>query len=147
MQLLHYLLIICFINLYNSFTLIKYFSRYCKHKLFMGCDYYIDKDLHVYDYNDRVISYIELEHEKGYYYFASSFDEDDNRYDEELTQYIKCTLEPKMKPIMIYSNNTFNTLSFENKYKKMINYELDLLNKTWNDINKIIKIENRYKRE
>ena len=113
----------------------------------MGCDYYIDKDLHVYDYNDRVISYIELEHEKGYYYFASSFDEDDNRYDEELTQYIKCTLEPKMKPIMIYSNNTFNTLSFENKYKKMINYELDLLNKTWNDINKIIKIENRYKRE
>ena len=51
-----------------------------------------------------------------------------------------------MKPIVIYSNNTFHKLSFENKYKKIIDYDLNLYNKTWNDINKIIKVGNRYKR-
>ena len=51
-----------------------------------------------------------------------------------------------MKPIIIYSNNTFNKSSFENKYKKIIEDKLDLLNKTLNDVNKIIKIENRYER-
>jgi len=51
-----------------------------------------------------------------------------------------------MKPIVIYSNNTFNKLSSENKYKKIIEEEIKLFNKTWNDVSKIIKVENRYER-
>jgi hypothetical protein len=51
-----------------------------------------------------------------------------------------------MKPIVIYSNNTFNKLSFENKYKKIIETEIEIFNKTLNDVYKIIKIENRYER-
>jgi hypothetical protein len=112
----------------------------------MGCDYYIDKNLDVYDYNDNLISYINLEHERGYYWFTSLLDEDEDGYDEELTQYIKNTLEPSMKPIVIYSNNFFNKLSFENKYKKIVENELMLLNKTWYHVSKIIKTENRYER-
>jgi hypothetical protein len=112
----------------------------------MGCDYYIDKDLHIYDYNNTVFSYINLEHERGYYWFSSLLDEDEDGYDIELTKYIKTILEPNMKPITIYSNSTFSKLSFENKYKKIIDDDLKLYNKTWNDINKIIKIEHRYER-
>jgi hypothetical protein len=112
----------------------------------MGCDYYIDKDLHIYDYNDIIISYINVGHERGYYWFSSVLDEDEDGYDTELAQYIEHTLEPTMKPILIYSNNTFNKLSFENKYKKMIEEQIKIFNKTLNDVSKIIKIENRYER-
>jgi chromosomal replication initiation ATPase DnaA len=73
-------------------------------------------------------------------------DEDEDGYDEEYALYIKEKLEPSMKPIVIYSNNSFNKLSFENKYKEIIENELKFLNKTWNHINNIIKVENRYER-
>ena len=145
MQILNYILFISVINLSNSFSFINkiYYPNY---KLNMGCDYYIDKDLHIYDYNNTVFSYINLEHERGYYWFSSLLDEDEDGYDIELTKYIKTILEPNMKPITIYSNSTFSKLSFENKYKKIIDDDLKLYNKTWNDINKIIKIEHRYER-
>ena len=112
----------------------------------MGCDYYIDKDLHIYDYNDIEISYINVEHKKGYYWFISALDEDEDGYDDEVVQYKKQALEPSMKPIVIYSNKTFNKLSFQNKYKNIIETDIKIFNKTLNDVNKIIKIENRYER-
>ena len=152
MQILNYFLFVCFINLCNSFTLINkqitpnFLSRCCRNKLNMGCDYYIDKNLNIYDYNDKIISYINLEHERGYYWFTSLLDEDEDGYDIELKQYKKDKLTPNMKPIVIYSNNKFNKLSFENKYKKTVENELKIFNKTLNDVNKIIKIEDRYER-
>jgi len=144
MQILNYFLFISFINLYNSFILFNNINY--RYELKMSCDYYIDKDLDIYDYNNKVFSSINLEHERGYYWFASLLDEDEDGYDRELTQYIKNVLEPNMKPIIIYSNNTFNKLSYENKYKKIIEDNINLFNKTLNDVNKIIKIENRYER-
>ena len=148
MYIFNYVLFGFFINLCNSFILIhnqiSFISRY-RNKLNMGCDYYIDKDLHIYDYNDREISYINVEHERGYW-SISSLDEDEDGYDEEIIQYKKQHLEPSMNPIVIYSNNTFNKLSFENKYKKIIETDLEIFNKTLNDVYKIIKLENRYER-
>ena len=152
MQIFNYFLFVCFINLCNSFTLINkqirpnFLSRDYRNKLNMGCDYYIDKNLHIYDYNDKEISSINVEHERGYYWFMSVLDEDEDGYDVELAQYIKDTLTPSMKPIVIYSNNTFNKLSFENKYKKIIEDEIKICNKTLNDVKKILKIEDRYER-
>jgi hypothetical protein len=90
----------------------------------MGCDYYIDKNLEIYDYNDKEISYINLEHERSYYSFSSLLDEDEDKYETELAVYIEDILKPNMKPIVIYSNNTFNKLSSENKYKKIIEDDL-----------------------
>ena len=149
MQIFNYFLFVCFINLCNSF--VKqitpiFLSRYRRNKLNMGCDYYIDKDLHIYDYNDIEISYINIDHERGYYWFISTLDEDEDGYDDKVAQYKKQALEPTMKPIVIYSNNTFNKLSFENKYKEMIEIEIKRFNKTLNDVDKIIKVENRYER-
>jgi len=146
MIILNYMLFIFFINLCNSFTMIN--TKISPiNRLNMGCDYYIDKDLHIYNHNDKIFSYISLEHERGYYFFISSLDEDEDGYNAELTQYIQNTLEPKMKPIIIYCNNSFTKVSFEIKYKNIIEDELDLFNKTLNDVSKIIKIENRYNRE
>jgi hypothetical protein len=110
----------------------------------MGCDYYIDKDLHIYDYNNIIFSYINLEHERGYWY--DLFDEDEDGYEERLRQYKDERLEPQMAPIIIYSNKSFNKLSLEYKYKKIIEDDLKSFNKTLNDVSKIIKIENRYER-
>ena len=152
MQFFNYFLFGCFINLCNSFTLINkqftpnFLSKYYRNKLNMGCDYYIDKNLEIYDYNDKEISYINLEHERSYYSFSSLLDEDEDKYETELAVYIEDILKPNMKPIVIYSNNTFNKLSSENKYKKIIEEEIKLFNKTWNDVSKIIKVENRYER-
>ena len=75
------------------------------------------------------MSYINLEHERGYYRYFIVLDKDEN--DTEIAQYIKNKLTPNMKPVVIYSNNTFNKLSFEHKYKKIIDNDLMLLNKTW----------------
>jgi hypothetical protein len=149
MQILNYLLSLLFINLCNSFTLInkknnaKFLSR--DNKLIMGCDYYIDKRLYIYYHNDIGLSYINLDHNRGYYsnYFLS----DEHIYeDEDYDKYIKRILEPSMKPIVIFLNNTFCELYFEKKYKKIIEYELNISNKTWNDVNQIIKKEVRYER-
>ena len=148
MKILSYFLFICFINLCNSFTLIN--KKYCdnlisiqyKYKLYMGCDYYIDKNLLIYNYNDCIFSYINVESKKSYYNFIPILDEDET----EVTNYEKDILKQSMKSIVIYSNNTFNKLSFENKYKKIIEDELNLLKKTLNDVNKIVKIEKIYKR-
>jgi hypothetical protein len=112
----------------------------------MGCDYYIDKDLEIYDYNNKLFSSINLEHERGYYFYMSIFDEDEDGYEGDYTRYIKETLEPHMKPIVIYSNSSFNKLTFESKYKEKIQAELLIINKTLNDVFKIIKSESRYER-
>ena len=145
MQVLLYLLFIWSINWCSSFTT-PFISRIYKSPLNMGCDYYIDKELHIYDCSDVIISYVQLEHEKAYYWFVSSLDEDEDGYETEFERYKEETLEPRMKPIVIYTNNAFRKLSFEHKYKQLIDDELHSLNKTFDDVSRIVKIENRYER-
>lgn len=153
MQILHWLLFFFFSNLCHSFTVIhtKYFPTFFARKpysyqLNMGCDYYIDKELQVYYHNETIFSYIILEREKGYYMFGSTFDEDEDGYELQVAQYIKHELEPRMKPILIYENHTFQKESFERKYTQMIERDLHSSNKTWSNVDKILKIENRHER-
>jgi hypothetical protein len=51
-----------------------------------------------------------------------------------------------MEPIIIYINKNFTKLSFEQKYENRIESELEIYNKTWEDVNIIIKKEERYER-
>jgi hypothetical protein len=109
----------------------------------MGCDYYILKVLHIY-YNENDYLEIELERERCYYFY--SCDSDEENYEEQINEYIKDILTPKMKPIILYSNNNFTNSSFEIKYKTIVVDEINRNNKQWCDIHKIIKVEKRYKR-
>ena len=56
-----------FLNLYNSFILKNYVNNRIN-KIYMGCDYYIDKNLYIYDKSDTVLSYINLEKQKCYFW-------------------------------------------------------------------------------
>ena len=51
-----------------------------------------------------------------------------------------------MKPIVIYKDDVFCKPSFEDKYKNMILHHLPI-DKTWEDIAKVVKKESRYERD
>ena len=111
----------------------------------MGCDYYILKVLHIY-YNETDYLDFELEREKCYYYYHQ-YDNDEEDYEEKVNKYKEDILTPKMEPIMIYENNNFIKLSFETKYKTIIDNEINKNNMRWAHIHKIVKVEERYERE
>jgi len=52
-----------------------------------------------------------------------------------------------MNPIIIYTNNSFNKVIFEKKYKTLIENEINKYGKKWCEITKIIKVEDRFKRD
>jgi len=110
----------------------------------MGCDYYILKLLRIY-YNDNDYLEIEINREKGYYNDID-VDEDADDYDEKVCEYMEEVLKPTTEPIVIYSNNNFNKLSCQSKYESLVTSEINKNNKTWNEIKKIIKVEERYER-
>ena len=100
--------------------------------------------LHIY-YNEIDYLDFELNREKCYYYYQ--FDEDEEHYEDKISEYINNILKPKMKPIMLYDNNNFIQPSFETKYKTIIDNEINKNNMRWDNICKIIKLEERYERE
>lgn len=109
----------------------------------MGCDYYILKLLHIY-YNDKEYLEVELDFKKGYF-TDDDYDEDEDEedYAEKMGEYINYMLTPKMKPIIIYINDIFSKLSFEIKYKTLVENEIAKHGKEWSEITKIIKVEER----
>jgi hypothetical protein len=111
----------------------------------MGCDYYIVKSLYIY-YTDNTKTSIEVERDRGYYYY-DDMDEDEIDYETKLEEYVQKLLTPKMKPILLYSNNGFVKTTYADKYKNLIEYEILKNDKNWEDIVKIIKVESRYERE
>jgi hypothetical protein len=110
----------------------------------MGCDYYILKLLRIY-YNDNDYLELEIDRVRGYYNDAD-FDEDADDYEEWLNEHIKQMLTPKIAPIVIYNNNRFNKSSCESKYKMLVENEINKCGKTWSDVTKIIKVEERHER-
>jgi hypothetical protein len=109
----------------------------------MGCDYYIIKVLYVY-YNDNTYKSIEVDRDKGYFCF--DFDDDDPEYEKKMNEYIEKMLNPHMSPIILYDNYSFKNMSYQNKYKSLIENEISKYYKKWNDIKKIIKVEEREER-
>lgn len=117
----------------------------------MGCDYYISKYLLI-KFADKTNSLeIELERDQGYFDF--SLDEDDPTHDEKYEEYVKQTLSNTFTPIIIFQDNCFMNNKLENKYKLLIEEELEQYNKgrenkfEWKDIFKIVKKESRYERD
>jgi len=62
-----------------------------------------------------------------------------------MDDYKKNILETKIMPTLIYNNNTFYNLSFQKKYKNIIEQNIKDYGKEWKDIKEIVKKEERYK--
>jgi len=111
----------------------------------MGCDYYILKLLRIYYNKDEYLE-VELDRKRGYY-DDLQFDEDAEDYEEKMNEYTKQILTPKTNPIIIYTNETnFNKLSCKEKYKTLVENEINKHSKKWCEITKIIKVEERCER-
>lgn len=87
----------------------------------MGADFYILKVLKIYYSNSEYEDTIEISRERGDYDYEQ-FDEDEDDYDEKIKAYVSEMLVPRMNPIIIYDNKTFNKPSSKLKYKRMIIY-------------------------
>jgi hypothetical protein len=117
----------------------------------MGCDYYISTYLEIKFTSEMCCLHINLETNRGYYDF--NLDEDDPKYDEKCEEYVKQTLSNTFTPILIFENNQFLNSKLENKYKLLIEKELEQYNKhrennfEWKDIRKIVKKESRFERD
>lgn len=112
----------------------------------MGCDYYICKYLYIYYLNENIPCLIELSKEYGYFYYPN-LDSDDEEYEKINQKYINEQLKPSMKPIIIYENGKFIEENKENKYKTLVQNELNNQKKNWDNIKLITKVETRYERD
>jgi len=110
----------------------------------MGCDYYIVKLLHIY-YNVTEYLEIELDRERMYY-DEFDYDEDADDYHEKWEAYTSEILTPKMSPIVIYGDGRFRKEVFESKYKEIVDIKLHKHSKNWDEVVKIIKVEERHER-
>jgi len=126
------------------------FQHYKSNKIFMGCDYYILQNLYIY-YNDHSFHYINLHRDRGYY--SQIFDDfimNTISKDDSISKWKKIKnfhLEPRAVPFLIYNNNSFNNIYLSNKYKEIIDFQINNNNKTWDDIKEIVIIEERPERD
>jgi hypothetical protein len=105
----------------------------------MGCDYYIDTFLCIYCNSDTKPINLDLNHQKGYFFFP------DDLIEEEYKKEKKAIFESEIKPIIIYSNNDFSNSDYKDMYIHLINYKIMGFGKCWDDIKTITKNTDKYK--
>lgn len=120
-----------------------YNTRFILQKIIMACDYYIYTYLYIFfqtqtqtqPNNENIKSYvsISLPYQKGYFN-----DNDDDDADE-------VSLIPN-KPIIIYSKNKFESKTYEENYKNIVQDKLNTIDKKWENITMIKIIERRFER-
>lgn len=136
-----FIILYCCIEIFISIRF-QFYIKYISVTYIMGCDYYIRKILRIY-FDDEHLNFI-LDSERGYY--INLYDEDEEDYEIKVAEYIKQCLTVKTEPIIIYNNNKFNKLASETKYKSMVEHFINDCGKTFSDITKIIKVEERFER-
>lgn len=113
----------------------------------MGCDYYIYKQLHIY-YNEDANEYLDINihTERGYFHEDGTIDSDDEYADQHFADYVRFTLIPKMKPIILYDGKQWNKPETEVKYKNIVEKSLKEHNLFMTSVIKIVKVEERQER-
>ena len=96
--------------------------------------------LNIYYNNTEYLQLIIEKKEHNFYCYA---DEDDIMYEDEVIESRKRSLIVSKKPILIYENKSFNKLLCETKYKARVEKFINDCGRTWDDITKIIKVEER----
>ena len=105
----------------------------------MGCDFYIYTYLYVYFENKTSNIPILLNIEKCYFYVS------DNATEEEYENEIERQLNPR-DSIQIYSDNNFKNITYELKYKELIQNQLNKIDKNWENISIVEIVERRIER-
>lgn len=111
----------------------------------MGCDYYIVKALEITLTEEKYPLMIELERDYGYFDFC--IDSDDPAYDTKWDEYRKKRLKSVMLPIVIYENGDFMNEKLRQKYSFVVEEELFLNKRGWEEVGQIVKMEYRYERD
>ena len=103
--------------------------------------YYTLTILQIY-YDEK--SYLDLVlkcDEQKFYCYA---DEDDTFYEMEVIESRKRALSSYKKSIIIYDKPNFNKLLCETKYKHRVEELINECDKKWEDIIRIVKVEERF---
>ena len=147
MFFLKFLLFLFSINLHYSFKMISYINHKSHNKLFMGCDYYIEKRLCIF-FNDNSCDCMNLKRERGYYTKYDDFIMNTNPQNSNLTEWEKIQkyhLTPNASPFLIYTNRTYTNDYLANEYEAMVEYFVRLfIYKNLNDVKDIVVYEVRY---
>ena len=106
----------------------------------MDNSYFTLTVLNIY-YNNT--EYLQLIIEKKEHYFYCYADEDDIMYEDEVIESRKRSLYVSKKPILIYNNKNFNKSLCETKYKERVEKFINESGRNWDDITKIIKVEEK----
>jgi len=96
--------------------------------------------LNIYYNNTEYLQLIIEKKEHNFYCYA---DEDDIMYEDEVIENRKRSLAVCKKPVLIYYDKNFNKLLCEIKYKARVEKFINEHGKNWDDITKIIKVEER----
>ena len=106
----------------------------------MDNSYFTLTVLNIYYNNTEYLQLIIDKREQNFYCYA---DEDDIMYEDEVIESRKRCLSVSKKPILIYNNKSFNKLLCETKYKARVEEFINESGRNWDDITKIIKVEER----
>jgi hypothetical protein len=106
----------------------------------MDNSYFTLTVLNIYYNNTEYLQLIINKREQNFYCGA---DEDDIMYEYEVIESRKRSLNVFKIPILIYNNKSFNKLLCETKYKADIEKFINESGRNWDDITKIIKVEEK----
>ena len=112
------------------------YMNHKSHKLFVGCDYYIEQRLCIF-YNDNSCYCMNVRRERGYYGDGAQ---------SNLTELEKIRhLTPNASQFIIYTNHSYINENVSNKYEAMVEFEMiHNIEQKWDDIKEIVVYEQRY---
>jgi len=104
--------------------------------------YYVLSLLRVY-FREEDTDHLDLVLDKKVFKFYHDVDPDDSNYEEKVEKIRNMHLTVYTQPIIIYENPNFNKPLCEEKYKNLVNDLVSNNGKKWEDIVKIVKMEER----
>ena len=104
--------------------------------------YYIEKQL-LLRYNNKELSNIIIDKQIGTFYLPL-FDGEKKLLEYVENDYLSSILKPKRVPQTIFKYRRFLSKKWQEKYSVIVDEELLRLNKKWDDLNEIVKLERRY---
>jgi len=107
--------------------------------------YYIEKQL-VLHYKNKNLSKIVIDKQIGTFYLPL-FDGDEQILNEVSNDYLSVILKPRKPPKTIFKWKRFLTSNWQEKYSVIVDEELKMNKKKWEDLDEIVKIESRYVKE